>query len=439
MIFWKIAYRNVKKNWRHSLSALLSLSASFVSLVLFDGYIDDLKQMYEDSFRHRSMLGDLIIEKPEIHTKAGLAEPWTYSLFEHEQAEIENFINQQKDLVSNHVRFVNFQGMITNGNQSAILMGRGFDVVSGEAVRGKNWSWNATLGKPLHKSEIEFSAMLGQGLSRKLGCSWDASHKIYSFSGGYEARERAFSCPTNETQVSVMTAEGQLNALDVNIVGLVDAGYRDIDDRYFVTSLETAQTLVNSKNISMMSVELRNPRNRDKFVNLFNEKFEAQYPQIKIMTWIEHPVGETYIKTLDLMSIFRNFVVVVILIISTLSVVNTLIKMIKERSREIGTLRSIGFKAKQVVKMFIYETFLLSVLGTFLGLMSSLILTVFLNSLHIRYKAGLLSEPVLFKINFTFYGYLNAFLILVSVSLMACLYSTRHELKKKIIENLNYV
>ena len=48
-------YRNVKKNWRHSLSALLSLSASFVSLVLFDGYIDDLKLMYEDSFRHRSM------------------------------------------------------------------------------------------------------------------------------------------------------------------------------------------------------------------------------------------------------------------------------------------------------------------------------------------------------------------------------------------------
>ena len=182
MIFWIIAYRNVKKNWRHSLSALLSLSASFVSLVLFDGYIDDLKRMYEDSFRHRSMLGDLIIEKPEIHSKKGLAEPWKYSLFEHEQTLIENFLKEKIELVNNRVRFVNFQGMITNGNQSAILMGRGFDVRSGEEVRGPNWSWNATLGKPLHKSEIEFSAMLGQGLARKLGCSWDFLHKIYSFS-----------------------------------------------------------------------------------------------------------------------------------------------------------------------------------------------------------------------------------------------------------------
>ena len=88
MIFWRIAYRNVKKNWRHSLSALLSLSASFVSLVLFDGYIDDLKLMYEDSFRHRSMLGDLIIERPQIHSKAGLAEPWLFSLNEADQAAI---------------------------------------------------------------------------------------------------------------------------------------------------------------------------------------------------------------------------------------------------------------------------------------------------------------------------------------------------------------
>ncbi len=439
MIFWTIAYRNVKKNWRHSISALLSLSASFVSLVLFDGYIDDLKKMYEDSFRHRSMLGDLIIEKPEIQTKAGLAEPWKFSLFEHEQAEIEDFFKEQKALVNNRVRFVNFQGMITNGKQSAIMMGRGFDVISGEAVRGKNWSWNATLGKPLHLSDAPYAVMLGQGLARKLGCSWDFSHKIYSFSGGYEANERPFECLTNELQVSVMTAEGQLNALDVNVVGLMDAGYRDIDDRYFVTSLETAQTLLNSKDVTMMSVELRDSGDKDKFMKLFNDKIGTKYPQIKIMTWLDHPIGETYIKTLDLMSIFRNFVVIVILIISTLSVVNTLIKIIKERSREIGTLRSIGFKARQVVKMFVYETFLLVLLGTFLGLISSLFLTVFLNSLQIRYKAGLLSEPVLFRINFTFYGYLNAFSILVFVSLAACLYSTRHELKKKIIENLNHV
>jgi putative ABC transport system permease protein len=132
-------------------------------------------------------------------------------------------------------------------------------------------------------------------------------------------------------------------------------------------------------------------------------------------------------------------VVIVILIISVLSVINTLIKIIKERSREIGTLRSIGFKATQVVRMFIYETILLSLLGTAIGCASAFVLTIFLDSLQIRYKAGLLSEPVLFRINFSLEGYLNAFCILVAVSLIACLYSIRQELDKKIIENFSHV
>lgn len=395
--------------------------------------------MYEDSYRHRSMFGDLLIEKPEIHSKLGVAEPWKFHMTENEQYDIQNFLIANNEMVKNQVKFLNFQGMISNGRQTSIFLGRGFDVISGEKVRGSNWSWNATLGRPLHKSEVEYSVMLGQGLSRKLACSWDQKHKVYSFSGGYEAVERQFDCPTKDMQVSVMTADSQLNALDVYIVGLLDAGYRDIDDRYLMTSLETAQGLVNSKDVTLMSVELTNSSNKDEFVKLFNNNIGRKHPNIKIMTWLEHPVGEVFIKTMDLMAIFRNFVVIVILIISTLSVVNTLIKIIKERSREIGTLRSVGFKSRQVLKLFTYETFLLALFGTGIGALASVLLTFILNSLHVRYKAGMLSEPVLFKINFVFGGYINAFVILISVSLIACLVSTKNEINKKIIENLNHV
>ncbi|MGZ3689942.1 MAG: ABC transporter permease [Pseudobdellovibrio sp.] len=439
MLFWKIAFRNVKINWRHSLSALLSISASFMSLVLFDGYIGNLKGMYKDSFEHRSMLGDFIIEKPQIHSKEGLAEPDKFLITEQEQQLIEDFLQRHKEFVSHRVRFVNFQGMITNGHQSAIVMGRGFDVTEGEKVRGANWSWNTTYGLPLHKSNTEYAALMGQGLARKMNCTWLKPKDFYSFRGGYEPLERPFDCATTNLQVSVMTDQGQLNAVDLNVVGLMDAGYRDIDDRYLITSIETAQTITNNKGVSMMSVQLNDGVNHDDFAKLFNDEIVSQHPDLKIMTWVEHPVGETYLKTLDLMAVFRNFVVIVILVISVLSVINTLIKIIKERSREIGTLRSIGFKARQVVRMFIYETLLLSFIGTVIGMLLSVVVTLLLNYFKIRYKAGMLSEPVLFKIDFSFVTYGNAFFILIFVSLMACVYSTRQEINKKIIENFNHV
>lgn len=438
MVFWKIAYRNVKKNWRHSISALLSISAAFVSLVLFDGYIDDLKKMYEDSFRYRSMLGDFIIEKPEIHEKTGVAEPWKFQIDEAEQAQIDNFF-KSTDEVENRVRFINFSGTITNGMQSSIFIGRGFDVIEGEKVRGKNWSWNTTLGKPLHVAGLTSTAVLGQGMAKKMGCNWTKAKDFNSFAGGYEPVDRPFSCPSTNLQLSGMTSTGQVNAIDVDVVGLMDAGYRDIDDRYIVTSLETAQVITNSKSVTMISVQLKNGADKEIFLKRFNEKFSSSNSGLKIMTWVEHPVGETYLKSLDILSVFRNFVVIVILVISVLSVINTLIKIIKERSREIGTLRSIGFKSVQVVKMFIYETLLLSSLGIFIGMMAAVVLTAVLNSVQIRYKAGMLSEPVLFKINFDFISYLNACGVLLFVSLLACLYSTRQEINKKVIENFTHV
>lgn len=439
MIFWKIAFRNVKKNWRHSLSALLSLSASFVSLVLFDGYIADLKVMYEDSFLHAQMLGHLIVEKPSLRQKEGLAEPGKHAIFPDEQEKIEEFIKKYPDLIKTRVRFLDFKGMISNGNQSTILLGRGLDVAEGVKVRGRNWEWNATFGVPLHMAKEESPAIIGQGLSRKLGCHYVRAKNFNTFNGGYEQVERPFECPTRELQMTLMTDEGQLNAVDVTAVGLFDVGYKDVDDRYSFVPLETAQTLMNTKNVTMYSFELRKARKLPEVVDLFKKEVGTQFPKIGITTWKEHPMGQSYYKTMALLSIFRNFVIIVIFVISTLSVANTLIKIIKERSREIGTLRSLGFKTFEVLKMFLYETFLLSTFGAFIGAVSTVLLTLLLNGIGIRYKAGMLSEPVLFQIRFAPDAYFVAFAILISVSFVACLFSTRQSLSRKIVENLNHV
>jgi ABC-type lipoprotein release transport system permease subunit len=131
--------------------------------------------------------------------------------------------------------------------------------------------------------------------------------------------------------------------------------------------------------------------------------------------------------------------VIVILVISVLSVINTLIKIIKERSQEIGTLRSIGFTSLQVVQMFVYETLLLSLVGICIGIVLSVVFTLTLNGVHIRYKAGMLSEPVLFKISMDLLDYARACAVLMVVSLLACLYSTRQEIRKKVVENFSHV
>jgi len=436
---FKIAFRNTIKNWRHSLSALLSLSASFVALVLFDGYIDDIKQMYADNFKYRQMLGDVIIENKNLYSKDGLANPWNYWISKSEQEQISAILNEADIKADLQVRNLQIQGMITNGLQSQILLGRGFDVISGEKMRGEHWSWNVTYGKPIDRFESRFVVALGQGLAKKLDCDWERDPNRLTFYGGYEQIDYPFTCPNYDLQVSGTTVDGQLNAVDVQAVSLLDAGYKDIDDRYISTSLEVAQTLMNTDKVTYISAAFNESESTNSKIVSINKKLENVSPDLQAQSWQDHRLGEMFRKTMDFLAIFRNFILVVIVVVSTLSVMNTMIKFVKERTKEIGTMRSIGFTTHDILKIFFLESLFLSFLGTFAGLIFALVFTFMLNSAKILYKAGMLSESVAFKIQYSSYSYLIATILLIVVGTLATFLATRQVVKSKIVDNLNYV
>ena len=434
----KIALRNTLKNWRHSISALLSLSASFVSLVLFDGYMDDIKAMYIDNFSRRQMLGDIVIENKDQYSKEGISSPWVYWISKEDQDFIKEKVSVEPVKADIIVRNIYFQGMITNGIQSQILLGRGYDLAAGEKMRGKNWSWNVTYGTPLDRQENPFVAALGQGLAKKLACTWTKDPNAMTFYGGYAEVDKPFDCATKDLQISTTTVDGQLNAVDVTAASLMDAGYKDVDDRFIQTSLEVAQMLMNTDKVSYISLSTSG-KNVDKAVQYLNTEVFKDKKYLAAHRWENHRLGEMYSKTMDFLSIFRNFVVVVIVLVSTLSVLNTMVKLVKERTREIGTMRSIGFLPQDVVKMFFLESVFLSLMGTAIGAVIALGLTFLFNSVKIMYKAGLLSEPVAFRIAFYPNAYGAAFLLLVSVGTVATYFATRQIIKSKIIDNLTYV
>lgn len=437
-----IAFRNTLKNWRHSLSALLSLSASFISLVIFDGYIHDLDRVFTEAFRQKQMLGDVFIENMDIFSKDGISEPWKFWITPDEQKKIDEYISTNSSSLQHVQKNLNFQGMASSGQQSFIFLGRGYNLIEGQKMRGDRWDWNSALGIPLDRSANPFSMLSGIGLAKKLGCQIPEAWPFLISEGFFPHNEESplpslnLICRNSQIQLSTSTAEGQLNAIDVELVGVTDGGYKDIDDRFLHTSLEAAQTLMNTQSITYYSVLFKKDSTVDAYITKFNETMSTINSKIKMTRWQIHPAGEPYRKTMEFLGIFKNFIIIVILIVSTLSVVNTMVKIVKERTREIGTLRSLGYRRLDILKLFIYESFYLAIIGSVIGTISSWILNIFINLLKIKYKAGMLSNPVLFKIEFVPKTYLLAFGLLVFISFVASLFSTLSILKGRVVENL---
>lgn len=66
-------------------------------------------------------------------------------------------------------------------------------------------------------------------------------------------------------------------------------------------------------------------------------------------------------------------VAVVVLIVGGIGIMNVLFVSVKERTREIGILKAIGARRKDILKIFLYEAFLISMLGGVVGAGLSLI------------------------------------------------------------------
>ena len=110
-LMFRIAWRNVRRNWRHSIAALGTMAVGFVTLALFQGYLDELMQSQIHLIYSRNMLGELMVRKTGGGTHDARINPEKYLLQKDEQALLEDWIGRHSLDVKTHVRTLVVHGM----------------------------------------------------------------------------------------------------------------------------------------------------------------------------------------------------------------------------------------------------------------------------------------------------------------------------------------
>ncbi len=280
---------------------------------------------------------------------------------------------------------------------------------------------------------------MGQSLGFLLGCAAVKKDTTMVQNYGYVPENRPFTCQRNSIQLTATTVTGQLNAVDLNVVGLIDGGYKDIDEKWMKISIENAQMLLNTDKIRFLSVLLKDENKMDQFVDQFNAFSKAEGLPLHAIKWYDHQIADLYKQIKSLLGIFQAFIVTVILTIASLSVLNTVVKSVKERTKEIGTLRSIGFTGRQVGFIFSMEALYLSMMGVFVGAVVAVATTFAVNQAGILYRAGLLSEPIVFRIGYDFNAYLLCTVLLGILSVLASHLAAKSTVRAPVAQNLTHV
>ena len=425
----KVAVRNIKRNGRRSLAALLSIAAGFAALNLFQGYISDAENMFEVTYSHRLMLGDLLIHKELAFKNGALADDPDEQLSPNDQTKIEKIL-QQTGQTENVVRFFNLSGLISNGSTNLVFIGYGYDLRRGREMRAPSWVWNTLAGTPLENNPD--TVQLGRGLGRVLGCTLKGDAPPLTPAGGYDPVNRPFACHQPKIQLSVTTPAGQMNAETYSVSSLIDSVYREVDMRNVVLSLEHAQQLMGNTNITYYAARTKSGISGKDICRQLNKTFRDQNLPFIATEWKKHAFGEIFVQSMEFLGVFRSFTILVVLAIVVLSVLSTLIRLVQERTREIGTLRSLGFRPRLILGLFLAEVVLLAMLGNFVGAVISLVTAGLLNQLRVLYQIGILSERVPFHITLPVANFMYAATILTLLACAAGALATMRALRASI-------
>ncbi len=431
----RLAVRNVRRGWRHSIAAIGTMAIGFVALATFQGYLSELLESQLRMNFARNMLGDLMVRKPGAGGVDARVRPDKYWLDEKDQAFVDGWVKRHPADVKAAMRSLLVEGVANAGPASAAFMLFGHDIAQGQIAR-RDWQWYAWAGRPARVDEPN-AVVAGLGLAQSLGCVPKGNLQVFDPKTAKPIPvERPMDCKTTTIQLTGSSPTGRVNALDGEIVGLTSGGVREFDQRLLWGPLSLAQDLVGNKGVDGYQIVLAEPQRAPEFIAQMAAEAKAAGLTLEPILWQETEMADLFRRGKEMLSMYRNLVVFVLLVIAGSAVLTTMAKTVRERTREIGTLRSLGFRKGHMLLMFALEAAVLALVSGLVGLAVATGLRFGVNSAGITYRAGMLAEDIVLEIGGSASTYLTGFAFLTAVAVIAGWLAARNVVQLRVAQAL---
>lgn len=394
MLFYlKLGFLNLIKNRRRSVKTIITVVIGLSACLLVQGFMSHTLQGLQESLINSGIGHYQIYRKGYL--EHGNEEPYQYLITDVKTILTElNKIPEFK-LIAPHLEF---QGIVSSGEKDTIFMGNaGFS----QEEQALNTLVTLKEGSFLN-DQNPFEVVIGSGIARKLNAG--------------------IGDPV--TLLAAMK-EGGINAVDLEITGVVEGQIKSFNEVILMANLNTVQGLIDIPNsvdrIILLLNENKNQAKIEPMLKKICDEMDLEYSDWRRLAGIQYTQPKLFY---DLVYLLMMTIIVLVVIFS---ITNTLNLTMQERIREIGTIRSLGATRLQVAKIFIAESFIIGLIGGIAGIFAGYGLAAVFNALggvsippppgHARGYMALFKPDffqtlllgILFLITSTFAGFYPAF------------------------------
>ena len=397
------AFRNVTRQYRRSLFGIATVTFGVVALLLAAGFIEWIFWATREGTIQNG-LGHIHVMRPG-YLDDGQANPMSY-LIDPQLPQLVAIKNIPG--ISAVAPRLAFNGMISHGDATISFIGEGVDPAAEQEASGKLL---ITFGENLSSADPK-GIVLGRGLAENLGAKvGDAVVLLAPVPGG------------------------SVNAVEGTVRGLFNTVSKAYDDSALRMPLPTAQKLLRVSGVHRFVLVLKDTAQTAQTTAALRTQFGGA--NLEFVPWYE--MADFYQKVVTLLSKQVSVVEFIIAVIIILSISNTMMMGVIERTAEIGTCLAIGNTQREILRQFIFEGLTIGLIGGALGVALGWLLSTLISWMGIPMPPPPgMSQGYTGEIMFTWRLGLETFVLALGTTLLASFYPAWKASRMQIVDALRH-
>ena len=182
---------------------------------------------------------------------------------------------------------------------------------------------------------------------------------------------------------------------NVQIVGLY-SGTEEFESKFVYLNLEEAQNLLRFKENQITGLELKlsDVLKSDEIAKQLQDSLGKNF---QVQT--KEQLNSVFYKVINTENFVSYLIFTLIVIIALFNVIGAIIMMIIDKKNNLKTLFNLGVSLKEIKQIFVFQGFLLTLFGMFLGLIIGIILVFLQKQFNLFMITESLAYPVEFKLS----------------------------------------
>jgi putative ABC transport system permease protein len=242
-----------------------------------------------------------------------------------------------------------------------------------------------------------------------------------------------------EEWVSLLTTtlDGAYNAGNLQVTGAFSVGNPDADNAFIMLPLSYAQRMLNTDGVDKFVVSLAEVSQTEATISWLQERFKEEGIEVTIKSWLD--LATFYHQVRSLYEIIFFFISIVLFIIVFFSILEIISMAFFERMSEIGSVRAIGAKRRQVFALLSLEGLFLSLIAGTLGVVGGWLAGYLINQGGITYTPPSISDPVPLYIDLALTNGLLPFILVVTATALSAFIPATKAARLNVVDVLRHL